>query len=117
MSTIRRLHPGPRMSEATIHGGVVYLAGQVAEDPSGDVIAQTRQVLAAIDRLLGEAGSSRSSMLSATIFLADINDFQAMNSVWDTWVPEGATPARATIQALLAAPQYKVEIKIVAAQD
>lgn len=104
------------MSEAVIHNGVVYLAGQVAEDPSADVAAQTSQVLAAIDRLLAEAGSDRTRILQAQVFLADIGDFAAMNAVWDAWVPAGHTPARATVEARLAAPQYRVEIKIVAAQ-
>jgi len=114
--TIQRLHVGPRMSEASIHNGVVYLAGQVAEDPSVDVGAQTRQVLAAIDRLLAEAGSDRTRILQAQIFLADISDFAAMNAVWDAWVPAGHTPARATVEARLAAPEYRVEIKVIAVQ-
>ncbi|MCC7059042.1 MAG: RidA family protein [Burkholderiaceae bacterium] len=114
--SIERLHAGPRMSEATIHNGVVYLAGQVAQDPSLDVGAQTRQVLAAIDRLLAEAGSDRSRILQAQVFLADISDFAAMNAVWDAWVPPGQTPARATVEARLAAPEYRVEIKVIAAR-
>lgn len=114
--TIERLHVGPRMCEATIHNGVVYLAGQVAEDPSADVTGQTRQVLASIDRLLAEAGSDRTRILQAQIFLADIGDFAAMNAVWDAWVPAGHTPARATVEARLAAPGYRVEIKVIAAQ-
>lgn len=114
--SIERLHAGPRMSEATIHNGVVYLAGQVAQDPSLDVGAQTRQVLAAIDRLLAEAGSDRSRILQAQVFLADISDFAAMNAVWDAWVPPGHTPARATVEARLAAPEYRVEIKVIAAR-
>lgn len=115
-TTIRRLHVGARMSEAVIHNGVVYLAGQVAEDPSADVAAQTSQVLAAIDRLLAETGSDRTRILQAQVFLADIGDFAAMNAVWDAWVPAGHTPARATVEARLAAPQYRVEIKVIAAQ-
>lgn len=115
--SIERLHAGPRMSEATIHNGVVYLAGQVAQDPSLDVGAQTRQVLAAIDRLLAEAGSDRSRILQAQVFLADISDFAAMNAVWDAWVPPGHTPARATVEARLAAPEYRVEIKVIAARN
>ncbi|TXL62434.1 RidA family protein [Zeimonas arvi] len=114
--TIERLHVGRRMSEAVIHNGTLYLAGQVAEDPSQDVAAQTRQVLAAIDRLLAEAGSDKTRILQAQIFLADMADFAAMNAVWDAWVPEGHTPARATVEAKLATPAYKVEIKVVAAK-
>ncbi|HWS73927.1 MAG TPA: RidA family protein [Quisquiliibacterium sp.] len=114
--TITRLHVGPRMSEAAIHNQVVYLAGQVAEDPSQDVAGQTRQVLAAIDRLLAEAGSDKTRILQATIFLKSIADFPAMNSVWDGWVPSGHTPPRATVEARLAKPDYLVEIKVIAAQ-
>ncbi|MCM5568919.1 RidA family protein [Burkholderiaceae bacterium FT117] len=113
--TIQRLHVGKRMSEAVIHNGTVYLAGQVAEDPKQDVVGQTRQVLAAIDRLLVEAGTDKTRILQAQIFLADMADFAAMNSVWDAWVPEGHTPARATVEAKLATPDYKVEIKVIAA--
>jgi enamine deaminase RidA (YjgF/YER057c/UK114 family) len=116
LSTIKRLEVGARMSEACIFNGVVYLAGQVAGDPSADVVGQTQQVLASIDRLLAQAGSDKSRILSAQIFLADIADFAKMNSVWDTWVVPGATPARATVQAAMAAPAYKVEIKVIAAQ-
>jgi enamine deaminase RidA (YjgF/YER057c/UK114 family) len=113
---IQRLHTGPRMSQAVIHDRTVYLAGQVADDPSQDVPGQTRQVLASIDRLLEEAGADKTRILSATIYLADIGTFAQMNSVWDTWVPLGHTPARATVEAKLAAPAYKVEIQVIAAQ-
>ena len=113
---IKRLHTGPRMSQAVIHDRTVYLAGQVADDPSQDVPGQTRQVLASIDRLLEEAGADKTRILSATIYLADIGTFAQMNSVWDTWVPQGHTPARATVEAKLAAPAYKVEIQVIAAQ-
>jgi enamine deaminase RidA (YjgF/YER057c/UK114 family) len=112
---IQRLHTGPRMSQAVIHGTTAYLAGQVADDPSQDVAGQTRQVLASIDRLLDEAGADKTRILSATIYLADIGTFAQMNSVWDAWVPRGHTPARATVEAKLAAPAYKVEIQVVAA--
>ena len=114
--TIQRLHVGPRLSEAAIHNGVVYLAGQVADDPSQDMAGQTRQVLAAIDRLLAEAGSDKSRILQATIFVADMAEFAAMNAVWDAWVVAGQTPPRATVQALLARPAFRVEIKVIAAQ-
>ncbi|MEI7446704.1 MAG: RidA family protein [Burkholderiales bacterium] len=113
--SIKRLHVGPRMSEAVVHNGTVYLAGQVAEDPSQDTAGQTRQILAAIDGLLAECGSDKTKILSAQIFLADIADFAAMNSVWDAWVPAGHTPARATVESKLAAPKYRVEVKVVAA--
>lgn len=114
--TIERLHVGKRMSEATIHNGVVYLAGQVAGDPTQDATGQTRQVLDAIDRLLAEAGSDKTRMLQVQIFLKSMTDFPAMNAVWDAWVPQGATPARATVEAALATPQYLVEIKVIAAR-
>ena len=113
---IQRLHTGPRMSQAVIHGNTVYLAGQVADDPSQDVPGQTRQILAAIDRLLAEAGTDKTRILSTTIYLASIDTFAQMNSVWDTWVPPGHTPARATVEARLAAPQYTVEIQVIAAR-
>ena len=113
--SIKRLHVGPRMSEAVVHNGTVYLAGQVAEDASQDTAGQTRQILDAIDRLLAECGSDKTKILSAQIFLADIGDFAAMNSVWDAWVPAGHTPARATVESKLATPKYRVEIKVVAA--
>ena len=112
---IKRIEVGPRMSQAVVHGNAVYLAGQVADDPAADVAGQTRQILASIDRLLAAAGSDKTRMLSATIYLADIATFAQMNSAWDAWVPRGHTPARATVEAKLAAPQYKVEIQVVAA--
>ena len=113
---IERLHTGPRMSQAVIHGDTVYVAGQVAADPATDVTGQTRQVLAAIDALLAEAGTDKTRLLSANIYLADIGTFAQMNSVWDEWVPTGHTPARATVEARLASPVYKVEIQVVAAR-
>lgn len=103
------------MSQAVVCNGIVFLAGQVAGDPAQDVAGQTRQVLAAIDKLLGEAGSDKSRLLSANIFLADMTDFAAMNAVWDAWVSPGNTPARATVQAQLARPQWRVEIVVTAA--
>ncbi|GAB4464170.1 MAG: RidA family protein [Burkholderiaceae bacterium] len=112
---IRRLHAGPRMSEAVIHGGIVYLAGQIAEDATQDIGGQTRQVLAAIDALLAEAGTDKTRLLTAQIFLADMADFAGMNAVWDVWVPTGQAPARATVQAKLAKPEWKVEIVVTAA--
>jgi enamine deaminase RidA (YjgF/YER057c/UK114 family) len=114
--SIQRLHVGPRLSEVAIHQGVVYLAGQVAEDPSQDMRGQTSQVLAAIDSLLAQAGSSKAHILQATIFVTSMDEFPAMNAVWDAWVVPGQTPPRATVQAALARPEYRVEIKIIAAQ-
>jgi enamine deaminase RidA (YjgF/YER057c/UK114 family) len=115
--TIKRLHCGPRMSQAVVCNGMVFLAGQVAEDTGQDTAGQTRQVLAAIDRLLAEAGSDKSRLVSAQIFLADMGDFAAMNKVWEAWVVPGQTPARATVQAAMAAPGYKVEIVVTAAAN
>jgi enamine deaminase RidA (YjgF/YER057c/UK114 family) len=113
--TIKRINPGKRMSEAVVHNGTIYVAGQVADDPKVDAVGQTTQILASIDRILAEAGSDKTKILQAQIFLAKIGDFAAMNSVWDTWVPQGHTPARATIEAALATPDYLVEIKVIAA--
>lgn len=111
---ITRIQPGARMSQAVVHGGLVWLAGQVGE-PGDDVVAQTRTVLSQIDALLAEAGSDKSKILSATIWLADMADFGAMNSVWDAWVDKANPPARATGESKLATPAYKVEIIVVAA--
>jgi enamine deaminase RidA (YjgF/YER057c/UK114 family) len=115
--TIKRFHGGPRMSQAVLCNGMVFLAGQVAEDTGQDVSGQTWQVLAAIDRLLAEAGSDKSRLLAAQIFLADMADFAAMNKVWEAWVVPGQTPARATVQAAMAGPGYKVEIVVTAAAN
>jgi len=114
---IERLEVGPRMSQAVIHGNTVYLAGQVADDPTQDVAGQTRQILAAIDGLLAGCASDKTRILAATIYLADIGSFQQMNSAWDAWVAAGHTPARATVEAKLAAPEYKVEIQVIAARN
>lgn len=113
--TIRRTRVGPRMSQVNVYNGVVYLAGQVANDPIPSVAEQTRQILAKIDDLLREARSDKSKILSANIWLADISRFDEMNAVWDAWVSPGNTPARATVQAALARPANLVEIMIVAA--
>lgn len=111
---IKRFETGPRMSQAVVHNGTVYLAGQVGK-PGDDVATQTTQVLAQIDRLLAAAGTDKTRILSATIWLADMADFQAMNAVWDGWVPAGHAPARATGESKLAGPEYLVEIIVVAA--
>jgi enamine deaminase RidA (YjgF/YER057c/UK114 family) len=114
--SIERIECGPRMSQAVVHGGLAFLAGQVALDaPGGSVADQTRSILARIEHLLGRAGSDKTRILSATIWLADMATFGEMNAVWDAWVPSGAAPARATVEARLAAPEFKVEIAVVAA--
>jgi len=114
---IERHEVGPRMSQAVVHGDTVYLAGQVAREAAGKSVAeQTREILQTIDRLLAAAGTDKSKLLQAQIFLADISTFAQMNAVWDGWVAPGNTPARATIEARLAAPQYTVEIMVVAAR-
>jgi len=107
---------GARMSAAVVHNDTVYLAGQVADATKGKSVAeQTAEVLSIIDRLLAEAGSDKSKILSATIYLPDISTFAQMNGEWDKWVSAGNTPARATVEARLAAPDYKVEIAVIAA--
>ncbi len=115
MTEIKRFDVGARMSEMAVHNGTVYLAGQVAEDAVQDIAGQTRQVLAAIDALLARAGSDKSKILRAQIFIADLADFAAMNVVWEAWVVPGHTPPRATVQAALAKPQWKIEIVVTAA--
>jgi enamine deaminase RidA (YjgF/YER057c/UK114 family) len=102
------------MSQVVIHGDTIYLAGQVAGDPSADVIGQTRQILTRIDELLQEARSDKSKILSATVWLADIADYGAMNTVWDAWVAVGSPPARACVEGRLAAAHYRVEIAVIA---
>jgi len=117
MSEIRRIGAGPRMSKAVAHGGAVYTAGQVAEKTKdGSVADQTREILGLIDDLLAEAGSTKAKILSATIYLADISTFAEMNSVWDVWVDKENPPARATVEAKLVTPDYKVEIAVIAAR-
>jgi enamine deaminase RidA (YjgF/YER057c/UK114 family) len=113
--TVKYLKPGPRMSQAVVHGSTVYVAGQVAADPVADVKKQTQQILAQIDELLAMAATDKTKLLSATIWLTDMRTFADMNSVWDGWVAAGHTPARATVEAKLAAPQYLVEIAVIAA--
>ena len=112
---IQRFDVGTRLSEMAVHNGVAYLAGQVAGDASQDIAGQTRQVLAAIDALLARAGTDKSRLLRVEIFLADLADFPAMNEVWDAWVPKDHAPPRATVQARLARPQWKVEMVATAA--
>lgn len=113
--SIQRFHVGARLSEMAIYNNTIYLAGQVADDTTQDITGQTRQVLAAIDKLLAEAGSDKTKILSTTIYITSMADFPAMNAVWDSWVVAGHTPTRATVEAKLAKPDYKVEMQIVAA--
>jgi len=112
---IQRFDVGARMSEMSVYNGIAHLAGQVADDASADAAGQTRQVLAAIDALLARAGSDKSRILRCQIFLADLADFAAMNEVWEAWVVPGETPPRATVQAALARPEWKVEMVVTAA--
>ena len=113
--SLKRLHPGKRMSQGVVRGNTVYLAGQVADKTAGGAVgAQTAEILAQIDALLAEAGTDKTRIVMATIYLADISTFGEMNAEWDKWVVEGETPARATVEAKLVAPDYKVEIAVVA---
>jgi enamine deaminase RidA (YjgF/YER057c/UK114 family) len=116
MATITRIDAGPRMSKAVVHGDMVYLAGLVANDPKGDITTQTKDVLAQIDHYLAAAGSDKSKILRANIWITDMKNFAAMNAVWDGWVSPGNTPARATVEAGLATPDYLVEIMVVSAK-
>jgi enamine deaminase RidA (YjgF/YER057c/UK114 family) len=113
---IKRLHVGKRLSEVAIHNNTVYLAGQIPDDLSLDIKGQTREVLAHIDRLLGEAGSDKTCILSCQIYIKDMADFPGMNEEWDAWVPQGHTPPRATVEAKLYDPRVLVEIVVIAAQ-
>jgi enamine deaminase RidA (YjgF/YER057c/UK114 family) len=116
MAAITRINPGPRMSQGVIHAGLLYTAGQVDAE-AGDVAGQTRNILAKIDALLAQAGTSRSRLLSANISLHDITSFNEMNAVWEAWIDPANPPARATVQAALARPEYLVEIAVLAATD
>ncbi len=113
--SIKRIDVGARMSGAVIHGNTVYLAGQVGEGAS--VTDQCKSALAEVDRLLAAAGSNKSKVLQTLIYLADISDFAEMNAAWEAWVDPANTPARATSEAKLAAPKYKVEFIVTAALD
>jgi enamine deaminase RidA (YjgF/YER057c/UK114 family) len=116
MTDIQRLHPTVRMNQAVIHGGIVYTAGQVAQDnPGASIAVQTAEVLGRIDSLLAEAGTSKSRILTAYVYLADIADFDAMNTAWDAWVAQDAKPARTTIEAKLTEAHYGVEVGVIAA--
>ncbi len=113
--SITRHGVGARMSQAVVHAGTAYLAGQVADDTSVGVAGQTEQVLAKIDAQLAAAGTDKSKLLSAQLWITDMASFNEMNAVWDAWVTPGETPVRACVEATLAAPQYRVEIMVTAA--
>jgi enamine deaminase RidA (YjgF/YER057c/UK114 family) len=115
MNDIKRIDPGPRLSEATVFGNRMYLSGMIPEDTSLEITGQAKQALAEIDSLLAKGGSDKTRILSAVIWLADIADFMAINAVWDAWVVPGQAPARATVQAKMNDPRMKVEIMVVAA--
>lgn len=112
---ITRYRKGPRMSAAVAHGGVLYVAGQVAENEDGSIEQQTKEVLAEIDSIIAEAGTEKSKILSINVYLASIGDFAAMNGVYDQWVDKENPPARATVEARLATPKYKVEMTAIVA--
>jgi enamine deaminase RidA (YjgF/YER057c/UK114 family) len=112
---IKRLHVGKRLSETAIHNGTVYLAGQIAEDTTQDIVGQTQEVLGHVDRLLGEAGSDKTCILMCQIFISNMANFAGMNSVYDEWVASGHTPPRATVEAKLANPACLVEVCVTAA--
>ena len=115
--SIERFETGPRMSQVVVHGNTVYLAGIVANKTAGEsVTKQTQEILAIIDGHLAKAGTDKSKLLSATIYITDMRTFAEMNTVWDGWVAPGNTPARATVEARLAAPHYNVEIMVTAAK-
>jgi enamine deaminase RidA (YjgF/YER057c/UK114 family) len=115
--TIQRFETGPRMSQVVVHGDTIYLAGVVANKAASEsVTKQTQEVLSIIDSHLAKAGSDKSKLLTATIYLTDMNTFAEMNAIWDGWVSAGNTPARATVEAKLAAPRYNVEIMVTAAR-
>jgi enamine deaminase RidA (YjgF/YER057c/UK114 family) len=118
MFSIRRLHGNGRLSKAVVHDGIVYLTGQVAEDhPGGSITEQTREVLQRIDALLEEAGSDKTRILKAYLYVADMAQFAQVNAVWDGWVAKGEEPARTTIEAKLTMPDFAIEIGIIAAAD
>jgi enamine deaminase RidA (YjgF/YER057c/UK114 family) len=116
--SIKRIGVGARMSQAVVHNGTVYTAGQVAQGAPGASMAdQTADVLASIDKLLAEAGTDKTKLISAMIWITDMSDFAEMNGVWDAWVSPGNTPGRACVESKLAAPQFHVEIGVIAAVD
>lgn len=112
---IQRIKVGPRLSKVAVHAGVAYFSGQVPQNPDEDTAGQTCQVLAQIDELLAEVGSDKTRILQCQIFLTDIKEIDAMNGAWDAWIPSGNTPPRATVEARLANPKWRVEIVLTAA--
>ena len=116
MTIIQRKETKQRMSRIVIHQGVIYLCGQVCADATQGIEHQTQTMLDKVDQLLVDAGSDKQHMLSATIYIKDMQDFAAMNTIWDNWVPENHAPARACVQASMARPELLVEISVVAAQ-
>lgn len=112
---VQRFDAGPRLSEMTVHNGVAYLAGQVAADGTQDITGQARQVLGQIDALLARAGTDKSKILMCQIFIVDLAEFPALNAVWEQWVAPGNAPPRATVQARLAKPEWKVEMVVTCA--
>ncbi len=112
---IQRFAPTPRLSDMVVCNGIAWLAGQVPDDTTQPIEGQTQQVLAMVDRLLARVGSDRSRILMVQIFLADLKDYDGMNRVWDTWVVPGQPPARATVQAALAKPEWRIEVVVTAA--
>lgn len=114
--SIQRFHVGQRLSETAIFNKTIYLAGQIPDDISQDIVGQTTEVLGHVDRLLAEAGSDKSCILMCQIFLSDIKHISGMNQAWDLWVEDGHAPPRATVQALLANPSWLIEVVVTAAQ-
>ena len=112
---IKHIKPGPRLSAAVVHNGTVYVSGQVPETPYADVGTQTKEILAKIDKLLAEAGTDKRRLLNASIWLSDIVTFDEMNTPWEEWVAPGPAPARATVEARIANPKWRVEIAVIAA--
>lgn len=115
MEEIERVNVEKRLSDMAVYNGVAYLAGQVPDDPSLDMEKQTAQVLSTIDRLLETAGTDKTRILMATVYVANMKEFDAMNRAWDAWVAPGNAPPRATVETRLASPDYKVEIVVTAA--
>ena len=114
--TITRIDPGKRLAAAVKHNDTLYIAGQTADTESGSIEVQTKEVLAKIDALLAKGGSSKAKLLTISVYLSNIADFAAMNTVYDAWLDTANLPARATVEAKLAAAEYKVEIAVIAAR-